>query len=165
MKHDAMALVTNRRDKHFSSASKPKKLKLNKNFIALPRDDGDEFFPNGFFEFNITKLIAFIKSNPALFAIEEIDVKTYAIWDSKTLNEATVATADISNPIILAEIRPDQFNVIDGNHRLEKARRQAVPTISAYKVMADQHLAFLTSEKSYRSYVEYWNAKVAEWKE
>src|SRR6266576_3963827 len=62
---------------------KPKKLKLKKTFTPPNRDKGDEFFPNGIFEFNITKMIAFINANPAHFSVEEIEVKRYAIWDAK----------------------------------------------------------------------------------
>jgi hypothetical protein len=82
---------------------KPKKLKLKKTFTPPNRDQEDEFFPNGIFEFNITKMIAFINANPSQFSVEEIEVKRYAIWDAKQLNEETVAKANISNPIILAE--------------------------------------------------------------
>jgi hypothetical protein len=71
-------------------------------------------------------MTAFIKSNPSQFPAEEIKIKEYAIWDKKCLDEETVAKADVSNPIILAEISPGRFNVIDGNHRLERARRMGV---------------------------------------
>jgi ParB-like nuclease family protein len=144
---------------------KPKKLKLKKTFTPPNRDKGDEFFPNGIFEFNITKMIAFINANPAQFSVEEIEVKRYAIWDAKQLNEEAAAKANISNPIILAEISPGRFNVIDGNHRLERARRMGLEKISAYRVSVEHHLGFLTSERAYRAYIEYWNSKVDEWDE
>jgi hypothetical protein len=144
--------------------AKPKKLKVKK-FTAPSRDDGDEFFPNGFFEFNITKMIDFINRNPAQFPVEDIEVKKYAIWHSKKLNEETVAKANVSNPIILAEISPGRFNVIDGNHRLERAHQLGMEKISAYRVTVEHHLSFLTSERAYHAYVDYWNSKVDEWGE
>ena len=142
---------------------KPKKLKINKAFIPLPKDEGDEFFPNGIFEFNITKMLAFIKENPALFPIEEIDLEKEATWESQCLTEATVSKADVSSPIVLAEISPERFNVIDGNHRLARARRMGLKRIPAYRVRVKHHQRFLTSERAYHAYVEYWNAKVKEW--
>jgi hypothetical protein len=38
-------------------------LKLNKKFEPLPSEEDEEFFPNGIFLFNITKLLAFAESN------------------------------------------------------------------------------------------------------
>jgi hypothetical protein len=37
------------------------KLKIIKKFTPCPIDDGDELFPNGIFEFNITKMLSFIE--------------------------------------------------------------------------------------------------------
>ncbi len=50
-------------------------------------------------------------------------------------------------------------NLIDGNHRMEKARRMGEETILAYKLNVKQHLIFLTEKEAYQSYVEYWNGK------
>ena len=38
------------------------KIKLDKKFQPMAADDGDEFFPNGIFEFNITKNIQSMRS-------------------------------------------------------------------------------------------------------
>lgn len=59
------------------SGPKWKKFKLNKAFKALPVDGGDEMYPNGLFEFNVTKLLISIQSNPNKFKPEQIDVKTF----------------------------------------------------------------------------------------
>jgi ParB-like chromosome segregation protein Spo0J len=63
-------------------------------------------------------------------------------------------------PIILAEISPGKYNVIDGNHRIEKAYRLGTERIPAYILTARQHLRFLTTVKAYHAYVEYWNNKI-----
>jgi endonuclease V-like protein UPF0215 family len=72
----------------------------------------------------------------------------------------TYKNANILTPIILAEISPGLFNVIDGRHRLEKAYRDGVIKILAYKLLAEQHIMFMTSVKSYEEYVQYWNNKI-----
>ena len=140
-----------------------KKFKLNKNFQPLSCDEGDEFYPNGIFEFNITKLLEFINVNQDIFQPAEVEVnavrKTYSL---SNLNELTIQSANVSKPIILAEISPDMFNVIDGHHRLEKAYRDGVIKILAYKVLAEHHIKFLTSKMAYTEYVRYWNAKLKE---
>lgn len=139
---------------------KPKRFRRNKSFQPLIVEKDDELFANGIFEFNITKLLAFIRSNPDKFPTEDVDVKTLRQSFSDGLNESTIRTADISIPIILAEISPGRFNAIDGNHRLERANRDKVEKIPAFKVYAYQHVAFLTSERAYKSYLEYWNSKI-----
>lgn len=141
-----------------NSNSKPKKFKVDKNFQPLPRDAEDEFYPNGIFEFNITKMLTFIKANPEQFPVEAIDVKS--LNGASKLDESTIQTANSSDPIILAEISPGKFNVIDGNHRLEKANRDGLEKIPAYRVNAHQHFAFLTSDRTYKAYIDYWNSKI-----
>lgn len=139
-----------------------RKLKVNKKFQSFPTDDGDEVYPNGIFEFNITKLLTFIKANPNIFQPEEVLVTAVRTFPSQ-LNESTIRVANIIEPIILAEIAPDRFNVIDGNHRLERAYRDGVSKILAYRIRAEQHVIFLTSENAYKEYVKYWNAKIQEY--
>jgi hypothetical protein len=78
------------------------------------------------------------------------------------LDEETIRRVDLLAPIILAEISPGRFNVIDGNHRVERAGRERLRTIAARRVSAEQHLSFLTSVKAYEAYVAYWNSKIEE---
>lgn len=52
-----------------------KELKLDKGFTPLPVDDGDELFPNGIFEFNVTKMLAFIEANPEKFLAGNAEVE------------------------------------------------------------------------------------------
>ena len=139
-----------------------KKLKIKRNFKPLACKDGDELYANGIFHFNITQLTAFIKNSPDQFPVENTEVKGIRLHVSDALNEETIANADLSNPIILAEISPDRFNVIDGNHRLEKAHRNGKSHVPAYRIRPEQHVAFLKTELAYRTYVKYWNGKVDE---
>ena len=137
-----------------------KKLEPAPSFVPPRSEGGDEFFPNGIFEFNITKLLTFIRANAETFPIEIAEVKGLRSYTPSTLDEATVLKADVTAPIILGEIAPDRFNVIDGNHRLEKAHRDGLKAIPLYRVFAKQQMAFLTSIESYTKYIEYWNTKV-----
>ena len=137
-----------------------KKLIPTSSFAPPMTEDGDEFFPNGIFVFNITKLLAFIKASPDAFPVELAEIKGLKPFHSGNLDEATVLKADVTNPIILGEIAPGLFNVIDGNHRLEKAHRDGLEKIPLYRVFARQHVNFLRSTDSYTKYCEYWNSKV-----
>jgi hypothetical protein len=136
-----------------------KKLKVDKNFIPLPVADDDELYQNGIFLFNITKMLEYIHDNPDLFIPEVISVK--AIYrQSAVINASHLDTVDLAKPIILAEIAPDRYNVIDGNHRIEKAHRQNIETVMVYRIKAEQHIKFLVSHKAYEKYVEYWNDNI-----
>ncbi len=135
-----------------------RKLKTRK-FAPCPVDDGDELYPNGIFVFNINKMAHYIESNDIVR--EDVLVKDFS-RGSSTFNEDHLATVDVAKPIIVAEISPGRYNVIDGNHRMEKARRMGLEKIPAYRIGPEQHLRFLTTEQGYKAYVEYWNSKLKE---
>jgi len=137
-----------------------RKMTVIKGFTPLPTETGDELYPNGVFVFNISKLLQNIANNQDIFHVEQVMVNLLPLLSSSNLNEATIKSADLSVPILMAEISPNQFNVIDGHHRLEKARRDDVNIVPAYKIPAEHHIRFLNSTDAYLAYVEYWNAKL-----
>ena len=136
-----------------------KKLKLDKNFTPCPVADGDELFPNGIFVFNITKMIEYVRSNAENWPVEDVVVNDLP-EKSQSINWSHVDTTDVSLPIILAEIAPGRYNVIDGNHRVEKARKLGIPKVPAYRLTIPQHVRFLIDKKAYVCYVEYVNGKL-----
>ncbi|MBD3336820.1 MAG: hypothetical protein GF355_15010 [Candidatus Eisenbacteria bacterium] len=76
-----------------------------------------------------------------------------------TLNESHIDSVDVTKPIVLAEISPGNYNLIDGHHRLARARRLGMRSLRAYKLKVHEHIGFLTSKEAYLEYVEYWNSK------
>ncbi len=134
-------------------------LKIDKNFTPFPTDDGDELFRNGIFVFNISRMIEYIEDNPGLFTPEVVAVKKI-YSTSPHINETHLDSVDVSKPVILAEIAPGRYNLIDGHHRAEKASRQNIETIKAYRLKAQQHIQFLNSWEAYEKYVKYWNDKL-----
>jgi len=133
-------------------------LKADKNFIPPTNDDGDEYYPNGIFEFNITKLQEHLKNNPEKYKPEPLQVTDTYIQFS-VIDEKHLPKADTTNPIIIAEISPGNYNIIDGHHRMARACRTGQKEIMAYKLDPDTHTRFLTSTRSYLKYIEYWNSK------
>lgn len=134
-----------------------RKLKIDSRFTPCSVEDGDELFPNGIFVFNITKMTEYIMHSR--IPCEEVQVKDFSSGASM-FKEEHLAAVDITRPIIVAEISPGRYNVIDGNHRIEKARKLGMETIRAYRLGPEQHMQFLTSGQGYSAYVEYWNAKL-----
>jgi hypothetical protein len=139
----------------------PIRLRRDKGFQPCPVEPGEEIYPNGIFEFNITRLLAFVQEHADRFPVERVDLSEIPDFgDSPHLNEETVRLADLSRPILLAEIAPGRYGVIDGSHRLAKARRQGAADLPAYRLQCPTHVPFLTSAFAYERYVEYWNDKV-----
>jgi len=103
-------------------------------------------------------MLEYIEDHPANIPSVEIDVSDFHPQFS-SVNEPHVDTVDVSRPVILAEIPPGQYNLIDGHHRMEKARRNGITKMKAYTFDVRKHIALLTSRKRYLSYVEYWNGK------
>jgi hypothetical protein len=96
------------------------------------------------------------------FPIELVAVADIPDYGGPRLDEEAVRSADLSRPILLAEISPGRYNLIDGHHRIGKARRVGAPTVPARKIGCPTHAAFLTSAVAYEQYVEYWNSKLKE---
>jgi hypothetical protein len=136
-------------------------LKLDKTFQPCPAELGDELYPNGIFEFNITRILAFVATHADRFPIERVEVDDIPNYGSENLDEEAIGTADLFRPILLAEISPGLFSLIDGHHRIAKARREGVKTLPAHRVACPHHVRFLTSTRAYKRYVEYWNEKLA----
>lgn len=99
----------------------------------------------------------YIESNLDKIAIEEVAVKD-CLRDFSSLNESHIDKVAISKPVIFAEIAPQRYNLIDGHHRMEKARRTGISRVQAYRLNVEQHIHFLTS--NYEEYIEYWNSKL-----
>ena len=135
------------------------KLIADDSFTPCPINDDDELYPNGIFVFNITKLLEHIEKNPNEIDLAKVEVADFSRSFS-SINESHVDSVEVSRPVILAEIAPGHYNLIDGNHRMEKARKMRVKSILAYKLNVKQHLKFLTEKKAYLAYIEYWNRKV-----
>lgn len=134
-----------------------KRLKADKYFIPCPVADDDELYPNGIFEFNITKMIKYIQENPGEFILESVLVSDF--YKSSSINESHLDSVDVGKAVILAEIAPGQYNLIDGNHRVAKAVKMGIKSMLAYKLNPAQHMKFLTTQRGYEAYIEFWNDK------
>ena len=144
-----------------SEPQEPAKLQLDRLFRPCAAEPGDELYPNGIFEFNVTRLLAVIRAHTQRFPIELIeltDIPDYGAGEK--FDEATILASDLSRPLLLAEIAPGRYNVIDGHHRLTKARREGLYRMPVHRVRCPEHLFFLTSARAYEAYVEYWNSKL-----
>ena len=128
-------------------------------FLPAELDIDDEYYNRGIFQWNISRLWQYIDDNRADFIVEVVLTDDYSSWLS--INESHVDSVDINRPVLLAEVSPGDYSLIDGQHRITKALRNGLSSVPAFKINANIHVDFMTSEKSYLQYLEYWNEKVA----
>ena len=140
---------------------KSRKLKLDKKFEPLPTRDGDEIFRSGIFKINITRITEDILAGKLEVEEEPIKISSWSrLYSSNMLNEDHLPSVDINKTVLQAEIRAGVYNIIDGNHRMEKACREGVELINSYKIKGEQLVPYFIEKKGYEAFVEYWNTKL-----
>ena len=138
-----------------------RKMKPNPDYEPCTVREGEELFPNGIFVFNISRIIDDILNKQLVVEEDDINVEDWlGKHCSGPVNEIHMPAVDTSIPIIVAEIRPGMFNVIDGHHRMEKAHREKKLSIHTYKLRGEQLLPYFTEKKSYLCFINYWNEKL-----
>ncbi len=138
-----------------------RKIKLDENYIPLPAHQGDEIYPNGIFNFNISRILEYIGEGKLDAEEERIAVRDWFKTHIRgSVNEDHLAMVDVTKPVLQAEIRPGIFEIIDGNHRMEKAYRDKIEFVNSFKLKGEQLLAFFVDKRGYEAFVEYWNSKL-----
>ncbi len=113
----------------------PREIKIDPSFTPCEAKEGDEIYPNGIFHFNISRIFEDIESGKMEVIREQIDVKEwFRLRDEGSINEDHMPNVVLSSPVIQAEIRNNRFNIIDGNHRMAKARREGIAYVDSYKI-------------------------------
>lgn len=138
-----------------------KQMKENPDFIPCTAVEGDEMLGGFPFNWHITRATEWIKEN-----LDQVELSIVQIGptgpgaDSPRLNDEFLPKADLTRPIIMVCMRPEFFRLIDGNHRVAKARRLGVNELPAYYLTQEQHRQFFTSDDMDKRYVDYWNGKL-----
>ena len=141
--------------------SKSRKIKYDMNYRPLPTHEGDEIYPNGIFNFSISRILEHIVSGKIDVEKEQINVREWFKSHIRgSVNEEHLTTVDVARPVIQAEIRPGMFEIIDGNHRMERAYRDGVEFIESYKLKGEQLVPFFADTRGYQAFVEYWNSEL-----
>lgn len=136
-------------------------LKENPNFMPCVPVIDDEVLGGYPFRWNITAASAWIEENLNLVELSTVQVNpSNQGADSEELDEEFIPKADLTRPIIIVWMRPEFFRLIDGNHRVAKARRLGVKELPAYYLTELQHRKFFTFKEADKMYVDYWNDKV-----
>ena len=148
----------------------PRLLSTGRKDTPLFPEVGDEIYCSGVFFFNVSALLKWLEQNPQ----PTVDMATSKWGSFSGKEDRYVEAADLTRPIVVAEIAPDYrdfvsdipeyhwtsrgYACIDGQHRIEKARRLGIQTLPAVVIRMEQHIPFLY--EGYDRYVEYWNGKL-----
>lgn len=138
-----------------------KKLKVNPDFIPCTPVVGDEMLGGYPFKWNVTKAAEWIEKNLDAVELSVVQVDSPSAGaDSANLDKEFIPKADLSKPIIMVRMRPEFFRLMDGNHRVAKARSLSLKELPAYYLTEAQHRQFFTFEEADQLYVKYWNEKL-----
>ena len=142
----------------------PRTLKLIKNYAPKVQESEEiEIYPNGIFKFFISKILEDIKNGDFKPKMERINIEKWRkshVKNTDSLDENHLKIAKTRKPIIQAEIRIGKFEIIDGNHRFEKAFRDGKKTINSYKIYGEELVPYFYNQKGYECFVNYWNFKL-----
>jgi hypothetical protein len=145
---------------------KTQKLKLQKNYTPkIQNSEEIEIYPNGIFKFFISKIIEDIEDRILQPQKVRINIKKWLQTHYRglhNLNENHLPSVNTRKPIIQAEIKPNHFEIIDGNHRFEKAFRDGKKSINSYKLYVKDLLPYFYDKQGYEAFVKYWNSKLNE---
>lgn len=142
------------------------------DYYSFNNDDREEWFPNGIFNYNVSRLMRDLaadidkkeKETPWLNAAVKRNVSVeeaiHHAHGLEKMEDAHIQAADLCRPLIFVEIAPDSYNLIDGHHRLEKARSAGIEELPAWWVGAHSAIRYLGSESEYSTYAGYWNSKI-----
>ena len=142
-----------------------RRLKLKKNYTPkVPKNEDIEIYPNGIFNFFISKIIEDIEDGILQVKKSRINIEKWLQTHSKdlqSLNENHLLSVNTRKPIIQAEINPGHFEIIDGNHRFEKAFREGKKSIASYKLYVEDLLPYFYDKRGYEAFIRYWNSKLS----
>ena len=138
-----------------------REMKIYHGFVPCELKQGDECWRTGIFHFNISRMIKDVECGVLAVIRERINVKEwFKAHGGGKIDEEYMPKVELFRPVIQGEIRPGRFEIIDGNHRMEKARQEEIEYVDSYKLMGYQLSQYLCDKKGYRAYIEYWNDKL-----
>ncbi|MCL1806222.1 MAG: MmcQ/YjbR family DNA-binding protein [Oscillospiraceae bacterium] len=106
--------LTKKTRERLKRESHPLYLFPDPNYQPLEIREGDQYLANGIWIFNITRLLEHITTHHGEYPLKETLVADHTALPSKIPIDKC-ADADLRCPVILAEISPGRYNLIDGN--------------------------------------------------
>lgn len=77
------------------------------------------------------------------FELIEVSVDGLAAYNRFCGDKEYAMTTDLTQPLVLVQLCAGKDKLIDGNHRLYKAKLLGVKTLSAYYLTPEQHQKYI----------------------
>lgn len=132
------------------------------SYGLIPVEPGDEYVTEGRVRFHLPAILIDIEEKPEEFVTDEIRVEEYA-GDIPGRSKSDLEDDDLREPVVAAEVGPDEWRILDGWERIARAVKENVAMLPAIRVPSGQAMKYLLEEEDVRRYIEYWNFRAAYW--
>ncbi|MCI8400927.1 MAG: hypothetical protein HFI38_02335 [Lachnospiraceae bacterium] len=131
------------------------------SYDLIPMEPGDDWVAEGVVRFHLPAILIDVETKPEEFITGEIRVADYV--DEMEEHDTKEDDEPLSEPVIAVEYGPDDWRVIDGWGRIERAVREGVERLPAVKLPSEQAMKYLVEERDVKAFIEHWNFKTAYW--
>lgn len=123
-------------------------IRLNKFVERKPDRKDEQFFYFGVW-WNISEMIKYIEqTGKAVFqySMSQLEGAGYMV----DIDEDYAKTADLTKPGIIIQLTSKHILLVDGNHRLYRAKFEGKQTFNAYYLTLEEQTHFITDRESLR---------------
>lgn len=133
------------------------------SYSLTPMESGDEWVAEGVARFHLSAILIDIERKPESFIVDRIRVEDYRSELEDHAGDAEEDTDSLSEPVIAVEYGPNDWRVIDGWGRIDRAAQLKMDSLPAVKLPSEQAMRYLVEEEDVRRFIEHWNFKTAYW--
>ena len=87
---------------------------------------------NGILIWDVTSILEDIEQHPDSYTIQTLSTALLADHNDARVSHTRAMASDLTKPLVVAELSNDHLLLIDGNHRLHKARALGLENIPCY---------------------------------
>lgn len=98
---------------------------------------------NGILIWDITSILEDIENHPDSYTVRYLPASLLARHNESKVSHTRAMSTDISKPLVVAELSEDHILLIDGNHRLYKARTLGMENVPCYYLTREQQQHFI----------------------
>lgn len=98
---------------------------------------------NGILIWDVTSILEDIEQHPDSYTIQTLSTALLADHNDARVSHTRAMASDLTKPLVVAELSKDHLLLIDGNHRLYKARTLGLENIPCYYLSQRQQQHFI----------------------
>ena len=98
---------------------------------------------NGILIWDVSSILEDIEQHPEVYTIRSLSTDLLADHNDARVSHTRAMASDLSKPLVVAELSEGHLLLIDGNHRLYKARTLGMESIPCYYLSQQQQQHFI----------------------